>query len=50
MSEKSDPNKSTQEMLERLKHLALRLDAEAIDTLYGLEPVYEAGSDPNACA
>ena len=34
--------------LESLKGRIARLDAENVDRLYGLEPVYEPGADPAA--
>jgi hypothetical protein len=35
--------------LEALKGRITRLDADSIDQLYGLEPVYEPGTDRAAC-
>ena len=34
--------------LESLKGRITRLDADSVDRLYGLEPVYEPGADPTA--
>ena len=34
--------------LERLKGRIARLDADSVDRLYGLEPVYEPGADRSA--
>ncbi|MGH8304995.1 MAG: CPXCG motif-containing cysteine-rich protein [Steroidobacteraceae bacterium] len=35
--------------LESLRRRITRLDADSIDQLYGLEPVYEPGADRSAC-
>jgi hypothetical protein len=35
--------------LQRLVAPALDIDAATVDRLYGLEPVFEPGSDPRSC-